>query len=219
MFRGYYVFTSVPYRWVIWLVYPLLAVLGCIAVQTGFFGLLPEFAYGPGLCAVILESALPMVETIQDFFIFGGIHRKAEGHFEYLKSSEDGKKVYVSALVLDHVRRALTIILVFLGNILFAVYTTDMVLEGEVLWEFAGYFCWTFCMSTIGVFAARFSRQLWLTIAIAYGLNLLAILGNYLFSNVEGHAYIFVLVALTVGVCRMSMWLAIKKLERSYYDS
>lgn len=221
MFRGYKVFTSVPYRWVVWFVYPVLALLGCAALQTGCFGFVPELNYGFGLPASILCSAIPAVEMIQDYFIFGGIHGKANAHFEYLKSSEQGPKMYRLTLIADQIRRVLTVFIICGGNVGIAALTgvsKETLMKNMAQCVF--FATWTLFLACLGTFVGRFSSRLWLTVGIAYATNFLGVLGTFLFGIVLSQAWIeiSITVVLIVLLWVLSLWLPLRKLERSYYD-
>lgn len=217
MFRNYRVFTKVPYRVLIWVLYPLAAILGCILIMSGVTGVGP---FSPGAAASVLLSCICLVEIIQDAFMFLGVQAKERNYMEFLKVSEKGLAVYKNAMIADLIRRALCIAVVYaanlsLGHLFFGFVCTKM----DVAWSIQ-YALFTFFMSTLGVYICRYFTSVWVNLSVAYCANFIALIVMYVCNLVEDGVVVksVIVAVLAIVISIISVKTVEKKVEESYYD-
>lgn len=219
MFRDYKCYLPRIYRWMIWLVYPVLGVLGCAALQTGCFGLIPDMRFHFYIPAMIICSATVVIEVVQDYFILSGSLGKNQSHLDFLKCSERGQEIYKNILLGDMIRRFLTILILNVGNLVIAVMLKTEI-TGEMITVIAYLMLWNYFLCTVVVFFCRFTSYIWFSIAIAYVANIVNTLCGFIIDYVAtGQFWIHgILLVLSVLGMAMTIRIAMKKMEGSYYD-
>lgn len=216
--KSYLVFTSVWYRFGVYLLMP--------AMLIGLSLWIEGHVQGDGEFAVILGAVLlPMAEIISDSWLFGGIQTKDSTGLEYLKTSGQGLGILGNALWVDFGRKflfALCIIaLCRLGGILMAGKALTFVnFWGSFGVETLLYFVlMCYFVSTLGTFLSRFSGILWVNCLIGYGATGLMAFGMILLNLGRYLLIINVLLGiLDILGSVLAVRIAQKRVERSYYD-
>lgn len=218
MLRSYRVFTSSLYRLIMFVIYPLTAILCCYLVQSDF---IKEGGYTYLLAANLMIYGFVMIEVFTDYWAFSGIHAKKTNHMDFFKVSKRGKKLFRQALIFDAIRRLITFMACSLINVGMGVF----IFHKEFIWEqdfiyiwFSIFFAYILC--TIGVFITRFGSSYWLNLGVAYLVYFAAMI-LCMFTESVGIPQCVTLVGngvvsvlLTVGLIAFAM----KKVEDSYYD-
>ncbi len=214
--KSYLVFTSLIYRVFMYLVMPVVLV-GIV------------FAVGGGVAAAVLAaSILPMVESVSDNWLFGGIQTKDAEKMDFLKTSGCGMNIMRSALCMDLLRKFLTAVIVlgicyllFLctnggnGSGMFqSEQEVDVVLQMVIYGVSASWF-----FSVLGTFLARYGSAVWFNVLIGYIMTLLEAACWFL-TEWSKHfvIYFFLYLALGIMVSVLAVKVAMKKVEGSYYD-
>ena len=239
MCRSYLIFTSLPYRIMVYAALP--AVLAALGFCVGMAGL--------GDAGVMLAAALlPSAEILSDYWFLGGIQTGDMEKLDYLKTSGQGRRVMQDALVFDLIRKLLTA----LGSLVLCVLALRLWKDwgqqgrwqemgtgvlghaGIFDWDFAGSMGWfpwsgmllylvllSWFLSVLGTFLSRYSGLIWMNMTIGYGATALAaaagLVGILLWRYSWGLAAMGGTGALPAGV--LAVKAAMKKVEESYYDT
>lgn len=190
-----------------YLVYPLVTLLWCgmIAIAMG-----AEKIYG--MYALLITSSMIMwAELILDNFVYGGILAKDTNKLEYLKTSHRGMSVLKKSLIVDKVRRLVTMTL-----LLTLIYSVchEQVSVGQLISLILG----TGAVTELGLLIIRhFSSFNW-TIILAWVANALGALVGFLAVKLAPiFAVLFLL--LFVVMVMTSNKVIMKKAQRGFYDA
>lgn len=221
MFRSYNSFAPKIYKAVIWAIYPLLAIVCCILVQNGCFGLIAEKGYHYMVSANLLYSCIAIIEVMGDYWLFSGIQSKNANHMDFLKSSKKGRKFFKDALFTDVIRRFTAIAVLSIVNMVIGTCLFDYQSGGieEILLITAyGLCCYTF--STLAVFISRYGEIWYINLGIAYAGNIVTMIAIALISIIKLPLWIWGLIycITSIVVTILAVKVAIKKVEDSYYD-
>lgn len=204
--RSYLLFTSIPFRIGVMILFPLL-----------LYGITYLFEE-PVLGNIVKISFFAVVEVFFDFWVFGGICSKDFNGMEYMKSSIKGRQILKSALIVDAVRKFL-----WLAAVVFATYFI-FVGNGSIRIQEINYF---YVVSTI-MFGDSFVI---LGSMIGRYVSFYPIV--MLISGVAGTTVcvfcilpvvfpipMFILSFLCCAVCNwLNIWNVMRKVEKSYYDT
>lgn len=217
--KGYLLFTSLVYRIIMFGVLPLVFGGGYIAA-TAVMG----DGDVPALLTMILliPTLLVMIEIFADNWMFGGIQDRDGAKMDFLKTSPKGMKLLENALMLDLVRRLVTLSAImavcFLANMAMGIkmFGGDAVKGAGVL---AGLALASYTFSVLGTLLTRFFSWTW---------------GNLLVGNVAMSVYVFccvkflmtgklialngVFALLAVGATVLAVKVAMGKVRGGYYD-
>lgn len=219
MTKSYRAFTARWYHILVWFCYPVAAIICCLALQNGVFGLVPRFSYSFEVPQSFLGTGLCVAEIFLDAFCLGGICSKDYVHFELFKSSKNGKKIFKGILVMDTIRRALLFLFLYVTNVAISLMLGKEVVFLDYIYAAEGAL-WTYMICTAAVLLTRFTMHLAINLATAYGFMLLGMLLQAILTWVTvGEAIlatVFGVVSIVLTV--LLLMLPMKKLEGSYYD-
>lgn len=224
MFRSYNAFMSKSYKVAIWILYPLLACLGCILVQSGCFGLISKSGYNCMVAERLLCYGIVLVEFIVDYCLFSAIWSKSANYMDFFNSSHKGKQLLKDALLFTLIRRILMIMLCSGLNIVigFLFYEHSLPL-GECIRQTILYAIGCYFLSTLFVFIYRLvdlQRLRMLSVLIGYLGSMIVILFFSLILVLKFPFWIWLVILLTVSIMITIklVKVAVKKVEDSYYD-
>ena len=206
--KSFFVFTSTGYRILAFLVLPVFGIV--LGHLVAFLLAIPGYF-------VTIFFLMPL-ELILDFMVFGGICAKEVSHLEYLKGSARGKWVIKNALVGGMLQTLLILAVVIVGNhisyqILFPAQTvgTDAILIPGALLISA--YAVTMGMVIVGRFFDNLNVYYLLAVVAA------AVEGSVLqFLVLYRYPTIMISVILAVILSMLSVKIALKTIEESYYD-
>ena len=211
--KSYLVFTSLIYRILMYLVMPIVLV-GIV------------FAAGGSVSAAVLAAVLlPMVETVSDNWLFGGIQTKDAAKMDFLKASGCGMNIMRNALCMDLFRKFLTAVIVQGICYLMFLWTggyemVQNMQEVDVVLRMVIYgvsISWFF--SVLGTFLSRYGSLLWFNVMIGYVMTLLEAACWFRRGWREHYViYSFLYLVLGIVVSMLAVKAAMKKVEGSYYD-
>ena len=233
--RSYTVFTSLPYRIIVYLMMPV------AVAAIGFWAATQGLGDGGVMFAAVL---LPLPEILSDYWLFGGIQGKDMAKMDYLKTSGRGMRVMGDALVMDLFRKFLTAAgSMFLcaaaielwknagtampegaetGSVAAGMFVTDMAsVAGRFLWVgiLLYFVLLSYFLSALGTFLSRYACTVWMNMLIGYVAMTLAVWGIF---GIGIWQYIWGLTALAGAagllVSILAVKAAMKKVEGSYYD-
>lgn len=203
--KSYLVFTPFVYRIVVFIVIPVLSMwLGVYAVSR--FGEMGELRVVP---AVML---LTLAEIISDNWLFSGIQAKESEKMDFLKTSGRGMEMMQNALILDLLRKFLTVL---------AVITVCYLLSGM-----SGGLLYvvlvSYTVSALGTFLSRYGGTLWINVCIgqfAMALEIVCLLCVFL-SGLSEFMAAFDLLFLVFGILISVLIVrkAMQKVKGGYYD-
>lgn len=235
--RSYIVFTSLPYRIIVYFALPV------VVAATGFWAGTQGIGDGGVMFAAVL---LPLAEIISDNWLFNGIQGRDMAKMDYLKTSGRGMAVMRDALAMDLLRKLLTAA----GSMALCAAAIElwkaggrpgvpegmsmggMAETGMFVRDFAGIvgrFYWvgillyfvllSWFLSVLGTFLSRYGCMVWINMMIGYVASILAALGLF---GIRLWRDIWVLAAFTgtAGVLAgiLAVRAAMKKVEGGYYD-
>lgn len=235
--RSYIVFTSLPYRIIVYFALPV------VVAATGFWAGTQGIGDGGVMFAAVL---LPLAEIISDNWLFNGIQSRDMAKMDYLKTSGRGMAVMRDALVMDLLRKFLTaagsMALCAAAIELWKVGGMPGAPEGMSMGGMAGTgifardfsgivgrFHWvgilfyfvllSWFLSGLGTFLSRYACMVWINMLIGYIASILAALGLF---GIGLWQYIWFLAAFAgaAGVLAgvLAVKAAMKKVEGGYYD-
>ena len=237
--RCYHLFfpgNSIWLKLLLYLVYPLFVIGLALGIRLLLGDILPAYL------SLLLAGALVLTTEITvDFFFFGGIASKDTNRLEYMKTSAEVKNVWRKGLIVDAVRRFVTIAGILTGTFFLTDVSGQSVSHMNIWYIKAlssGYpnplqasdgmrICYMVevillagLLSTVAIGLARFFAQIW--------VNLLAVVLMY--GAFEGlclvllrlehmHAGLIALFfMLCLGAVLWNIRSGIQSLEKSYYD-
>lgn len=214
--KSYLVFTSLWYRLVVYLLIPV-ALIGLGLWFEGQMG-------GGGMGVIIVAALLPVVEIVSDNWLFGGLQTRDSMQLEYLKTSGRGMEVLRNALRMDLARKFLSALAV----VLLTRLAGGWIVEGGIF-AAAGSAPYTavllyfvlvaYFAATLGTFLSRFSGMLWINLLIAYGALFMVAFSIALLNLAEYMLLIDIIcVAFGIAISIVAVEVAMKRVERSYYD-
>lgn len=206
--KSYLIFTSVPYRVVMFFLVPL------FLIGLGIY-------FGNGLvfpAEIFIMVLFPAIEVVADYMIFGGIASKKTERLEYLKTSTRGMQMLKDALTGGMFRMLLSEILVVL-IIHFA--TSDTVWQNANVENrtilIASIFCATYFLSVLGITIERFitiMQACWVIASVVSMAASFAMVGCI--KNPNAGLGIFLILSIAVSI--FSIYIAMKRAKESYYD-
>lgn len=212
--KSYLVFTGFGYRLLMFGLVPLL-LLGMQTVAV-FLG---------GNLSIILPLVMASIETMADSWFLAGIQSKDADKMDFLKTSAEGMRVLKTALIMDLLRRFVSMTVVFLlccgiarlgGGKASAI---PPVLKNALL-VFPLLFGYTF--SVLATLVGRFFSFFWINMLVAYPIPILGAVSMVILSEpVYMHmAVLFdiALAALGIVLVVLAVRTAMNKVEGSYYD-
>ncbi len=221
MLHNYRIYCSGIYRLFIWLVYPLCAIVCCIGLQNGFFGLQPELKLNALIPLSLLVFGCMACEVIFDWFLLGGCNNRKMVQLDFLKVSNKGTKLYRDVLVMDGIRKCFTMVMISVIDILYGRIYGNLELDWEMMVSIGVTVTLGLIFIYLGCFIARFFTVFWGNLALAYAMNLVIGIVSFLYNMILLNSLIWVgiNICLMAGLLFLNIWFALKKMEESYYDT
>lgn len=209
--NSYLVFTSFRYRIWIFGVLPVL-LIGSQFLQIGEWTVMRNIA---------TVMALIMIETVADSWYLGGIQDKDAEKIDYLKTSPKGMSVMRNALRFDLVRRGLaTAAVLGVSELVGRGDGKQHIPHGVGMWLLLTLICYT--LSVAATLIARFNSYLWINYLTGYIGMIIALIFYFILCVWTAREVMIVLavvfLALAVGISVLTVRVAMKKVEGSYYD-
>lgn len=208
--KSYLVFTSYLYRAVMFGAVPAaaLAVYVLFTKTTGFSWLLS------------IPVVVILVEIAADNWMFGGIQGKDAEKMDFLKTSSHGMQIMQDALLLDLLRRLLSLagisaVCVLAG----AVLGDDMLTApGELAQKLLCVMFVSYDISVLGTLLARFGSAVWINFVIGYAGIVLGAIGSFLMMSVNTAVSGLILAVLAALLSILAVKTAMRKIRGGYYD-
>ena len=224
MFRSYDAFMSKSYKVAIYILYPLLACLGCILVQSGCFGLVSKSGYNCMVAELLLCYGIVLIEFIVDIYLYSSIWSKSASYMDFFHSSHKGEQLIKDALLFALVRRILIIILCSVFNIVIGLLFFEHNLPlGECIRQTILYAIGCYFFSTLFVFLYRLVdlqklRMLIVLFGYLGSMIMTIFFGLILVLKFTYWIWLVILLAVSIMITIKAVRVAIKKVEDSYYD-
>lgn len=218
--KSYLVFTSFFYKLVLFLALPIgmMGVVFWAGVHT----------YEAGL--MLLALLWPMAETLSDSWLFGGLQTKDTEKLDCLKASGNGRRVLRDALIMDLIRKFLSI-LIMMGICLTGIGVIRQIagdgavsagipeINSENMWIFIELISLSYFCSVLGTFLSRYGSLPWVSMMVGYGMMLLEV-GCIMLAGAWGNGMIPTLLFTVLGilVSVLTVRAGISKLDQSFYD-
>ncbi|MBR4027890.1 MAG: hypothetical protein IKJ01_10175 [Lachnospiraceae bacterium] len=211
--RSYFVFSEWRYRIILFVVIPI----SFIGIDYLLSQILTAGNIKDGVeiaIMVIGASILVMAEVFGEYWFLAGINSRKGKNMEYLKTSNCFLEIMKSCLIVDWMRRWITISVVFIITGDFDMKSAEGVLKwGKI---FAG-ICLTVAIAQIGVYLARYMTLFHFVFLIAYISGSITVFAMILVMNYPLVGGI-VSGVLAVGSGMFSVWHTLKRVKGGYYD-
>lgn len=213
--KSYFVFTSFPYRLVIFAILPLVmtafgSVIATVAGRKSYF-----------ITPYLIPFFMIVVEIATDNWMFGGIQAKDAERMDFLRASRHGMEMMKDALTLDLLRRLFSMAgimaLCFLAEMLLMGGSAAEIFEEMPMFLSTLFFCYD--VSVLGTLAARFATAVWINLLVGYAGVIVGILGSgAMWLTEQGVLYAIVFAVLAVPLNLLTVETAMKKVRGGYYD-
>ena len=203
--NNYLAFTSLFYRILMFLVYPL-AMIG-----------LYEFFLTVGRPAflMLVIAMMVFIEIWSDYWIFGGIASKDMKMLDYVKTSNKGMNFVQRAFICDLLRRILIILVVLMACYLLS-YQKFLSLNEKVVWNSIMLSLLSYIFMVVGTTITRFFDFTWINLTVGY-LAMFVVLVLPLIMK-ENMVTIILLIGLSLIVSVGQIRLMMNRVRRGYYD-
>lgn len=171
---------------------------------------------------VVMPFLIIMVEILSDTWMFGGIQGKATERIDFLKTSPEGMGLLQRALIMDLVRRFLS-----LSGIMAACVLVNLAWGVEMFGGHAvkglgvilSLILSSYAVSVLCIILARFGTMLWQSILVGYlGLVIESVYVGFLIVLGHPFAWCCVCMVLAAGVSILAVKIVMKKVRSGYYD-
>lgn len=205
------VFTSFWYRLLMFLIIPA----ALIVVNGGM-----SFLMG-GAADILSAALIVMVETVSDYWLFGGICAKDAQKLEYMKSSVKGIPVMRSGLIADLVRRFVWIaVLQGIGMVI--SHSMNHIPFDEIeICRLAAYVAGAYFWIVVTLNISRYIESfhiLYLIIMVAMVAAVWYEVAMMILCDIFPAATVLGTVVLAAAASVITVWHMIKRVKRSYYD-
>lgn len=167
---------------------------------------------------VIPLILLPAIDVMADYWFLGGIQSKNYSGSTFLMTSARGRRVTQSAVIVDLIRRLLSILTVFAGwSVLRLLWVEKETVPAE---ELMLVILLCYFASTAGTVCSRFFGNIWVNVLAAQVVSNGCIFGYMLLSRIP--AALAVDIGLGLLSLLVSVWavkLATKCVKEGYYDT
>ncbi|MCR5669125.1 MAG: hypothetical protein K6G05_08760 [Lachnospiraceae bacterium] len=218
MFKDYKVFCGTAYRYFMWIVYPLLIVIGNWAFARAVFAFAGDVSFPQGTLEQVLYIPSGFVvafEIFTDKFFVRDVHRDGVGGFLYFQSSTRGLITYGNAMRVDMIRKSL--MLLGCNTLGYCFVSTRF----EVSWSalFAMLMI-EFIVLIVGVTSSRSFGSLMLNILIAIASLYLCegLVYLYLYFFFESYTVSTILIFVVIFVENLHLYIMNRRGRASYYD-
>lgn len=213
--KGYLAFTSFVYR---------IAMLGILPVAIIAVDIWAAALMGEDVrvLLVVMPFLMIMVEILADTWMFGGIQGKAAERIDFLKTSPKGMGLLQRALIMDLVRRFLSLSGIMAVCVLVNLAWGVEMFGGDAvkgLGVILSLILSSYAVTVICIILARFGTMLWQSILVGYlGLAIESVYVGFLI--VLGHPFVWCCVCgvLAVGASVLAVKIVMKKVRSGYYD-
>ncbi|MGN0424795.1 MAG: hypothetical protein ACI4FY_05690 [Acetatifactor sp.] len=167
---------------------------------------------------VIPLILLPTVDVMADYWFLGGIQSKRNSGSTFLMTSARGRRVTQSAVIVDLIRRFLTILIVFAGWLVLRLLWAEK--EAVPVEELMLVILLCYTASTAGTVCSRFFGNMWVNVLVAQCVSNGCIFGYMLLLRIP--VMLAVDIALGLLSVLVSVWsvkLATKRVKEEYYDT
>lgn len=224
MLKSYLVFTSAPYRMVMYALIPI-----------GMVGISAWTGSHVGEAALLLAAVLlTMLEIVSDSWLFGGIQARDSEKIDYLKTSGRGMGFLRNALIMDLIRKFFYSLWVVGGGYFVLWLCGISSLKGGVQGDYGGsgaagtrigiLLCFaltSYFFSTLGTFLSRFGSMFWINILTGYVCTIFAAVCPLLMVSL-GYNIIWFCNLFSALFCAgasvLTVKIAMRKYEGGYYD-
>lgn len=213
--KGYLAFTSLVYRIAMFGILPL------AFIALDIWAALKGQGYNVQVLLMMMHILIVMVEILADTWMFGGIQGKAAARIDFLKTSPKGMELLQKALIMDLVRRFLSLSLIMAAWVLTKSWGVD-VFGGDAvkgLGVILALILSSYTVTVLCIILARFATMFWQSVLVGYvGVIIESVCVGFLIAL--GHPYVWSLAyaALAVGSSILAVKIVMRKVRRGYYD-
>lgn len=211
--KGYLAFTSFAYRIVMFGILPVAFI--ALDIWAAFKG---DNAH---ILLIIAHILIVMAEVLADTWMFGGIQGKAAERIDFLKTSPKGMGLLQKALIMDLVRRFLSLSVIMAACVLIKSRGVDMFGGDAVkgLGVTLSLILSFYTVTVLCIILARFATMLWQSVLVGYlGVLIESAYVGVLITWRHPFVWCFVFAVLAVGASILAVKIVMKKVRGGYYD-
>lgn len=213
MIKNYWVFTGKAYKFVMWLVLPL------VAIGTSLWGYFSDNEMLIVVPTIICFLIFPIIDVISDYWLLPGFYAKGNSSLEFLQSTTKFQKLIRDVVIVDIVRR----VALYIGTyaILYVVcFSKDIETQAFIQIYFYQPVL-NILVTQTAVFVARFFRSL----QQVFGCSMFSTVPNAIYVTLVKplpqameQPIVIAFAGIAVVMIAVTIWFTQKKVRDSYYD-
>lgn len=213
MIKNYWAFTGKAYKFVMWLVLPL------VAIGTSLWGYFSDNEMLIVVPIIICFLIFPIIDVISDYWLLPGFYAKGNSSLEFLQTTTKFQKMIRDVVIVDIVRR----VVLYAGTYaMLYVLLSNKDIESQAFIQIYYYQpVLNILVTQTAVFVARFFRSL----QQVFGCSMFSAVPNAIYISVVKplpqaveQSIVMVLACVAVVMIVVTIWFTQKKVRDSYYD-
>ena len=213
MIKNYWAFTGKAYKFVMWLVLPL------VAIGTSLWGYFSDNEMLIVVPTIICFLIFPIIDVISDYWLLPGFYAKGNSSLEFLQTTTKFQKMIRDVVIVDIVRR----VVLYAGTYaMLYVLLSNKDIESQAFIQIYYYQpVLNILVTQTAVFIARFFRSL----QQVFACSMLSTVPNTIYISVVKplpqaveQPIVMALAGVAVVMIVVTIWFTQKKVRDSYYD-
>lgn len=213
MIKNYWVFTGKLYKFVMWLVLPV------VAIGTSLWGYFSNNEMLIVVPTIICFLIFPIIDVISDFWLLPGFYAKGNSSLEFLQSTTKFQTMIRDVVVIDILRRVLLYVCTYV--MMYVLFSNKDVSAQAFIQIYFYQPVLNILITQTAVFIARFFRFA----QQVFGCSMLSTVPNAIYitvvkplPNEVEQPIVIVLAGVAVMMIAVTIWFTRKKVRDSFYD-
>lgn len=213
MIKNYWAFTGKAYKFVLWLVLPVLA------IGTILWGYFSEKELVMVVPVTVCFLLFPIVDIISDFWFLPGFYTKGNSSLEFLQTTTKFQKMIRDVVIVDIVRRV--VLYAGIYALMYALFSNKDVSAQAFIQIYYYLPILNILVAQTAVFVARFFGSL----QQVFGCSMFSTIPNAIYVTVVKplpqaveQPIVIALACVAVVMIGVTVWFTQKKVRDSYYD-
>lgn len=213
MIKNYWIFTSKAYKFIMWLVLPL------VSIGTSLWGYFSEQYFVILVPTILCFLIFPIIDVISDYWLLPGFYAKGNSSLEFLQTTTKFQKMIRDVVIVDIVRR----VVLYAGTYaMLYVLLSNKGVEAQAFIQIYFYQpVLNVLVAQTAVFVARFFRSL----QQVFACSMFSTVPNAIYISVVKplpqaveQPIVIALAGVAVAMIAVTIWFTQKKVRDSYYD-
>lgn len=213
MIKNYWVFTGKGYKFLMWLVLPVVAIgsiLWGYLSENGMVVVIPHI-----LCFVLY----PIVDVLSDFWLLPGFYAKGNNSLEFLQSTTKFQKMMRDVQIIDVLRR----VIFYLGT--YALLYVLLSKKDVSSQAFVQIYFYQPVLNVLVTQAAVFFARFFSSLQQVFGCSMFSTIPNAIYITVVKplpqtveQLIVIAFAGIAIAMIAVTIWFTQKKVRDSYYD-